>query len=78
MVKTTYAVASVVSCSVLGAALAALALAFRPDLFLALPNDPRARLPFAVLLSPRPMYGSFRIFYLITCFVPMKTPHFTD
>jgi hypothetical protein len=56
-----YAFASVVFSSVFGVALAAMARALRPLLFRAFPNDPRARLPFSVLLSPRPIGRSFHI-----------------
>jgi hypothetical protein len=44
--------------SFFGAA-AALARALSLSLSLELPNDPRVRLPFSVLLSPRPIGGSF-------------------
>ena len=59
-----YAVASFASAvfsSVFGAALAAMARALRPFLLRAFPNDPRARLPLSVLLSPRPIGYSFHI-----------------
>ncbi|MFZ9012230.1 MAG: hypothetical protein ACO20W_10100, partial [Anaerohalosphaeraceae bacterium] len=56
-----YAFASVVFSSVFGVAFAAMARALRPFLLRAFPNDPRARLPFSVLLSPRPIGRSFHI-----------------
>ena len=73
-----YAFASAVFSSVFGVAFAAMARALRPFLLRAFPNDPRARLPFSVLLSPRPIGRSFHIHCYWPGFSFIKSCHYID
>jgi hypothetical protein len=67
LVEKNYADASLFSAASLafGFAAAVLARALSFSLSLELPNDPRQRLPLAVLLSPRPIGVPFIYLYIL-------------